>query len=192
MTEDPLSFQIINADSNNKETIIAEILSIQDSLLIPLNTAQIHTLTQTNFIIIHRSSQYLLKLLEKGIFIVAYYQKQMVGYLLLDEIDGYIKWAQGRRFDGKQSIDSLGSVKYIDQVAVLTSFEQKGIETALINHAKECSPTGIMTDILAKPFPNLSSMNLFQNNGFVNLGTLYIEATNALQAHQVVLMLWLL
>ena len=115
----------------------------------------------------------------------------MVGYLCLEEINEYIDWAQGRRFDSEWNLNSLRNVKYIDQIAVLTPFVKQEIETNLINHAKNLSPNGILTDTLSKPYPNLSSMALFTNNGFVNLGTMQIEATDTLPAHQISLMLWL-
>lgn len=190
-TEDLFSYQMVDADSDNKETVIAEILTVQESLLIPLEATELPTFAQTGFITIQRSPQYLLKFLEKGKILVTHHQNQVIGYLLLEEIDGYIHWAQGRRMDVELSLASLDGVKYIDQVAVLTPFVQQGIETALIRHAKELSPNGILTDILAKPHPNLASMALFRNNGFIHLGSVYVEATDPLPAHQVALMLWL-
>ncbi len=190
-TDASFSLQIIDVDSVNKEAIIEEILTIQKSLLIPLEETTMPSFAQTGFITIQRSPQYLLKFLEKGIIIVAYHQNQMVGYLSLEEIDGYIDWARGRRLDAERSLDSLDGVKYIDQVAALTTFANQEIETVLINLAKELSPYGIMTDTLAKPYPNLAAMALFRKNGFVNLGTLYVEETDALPQHQIELILWL-
>lgn len=191
MINNSFSIQTIDIESENIDAVIIEVLAIQKTQLLSLTTTEISEFAQNGFITIERTPVYLREFLKKGKIITVYHQDQMIGYLLLENMDGYINWAHGRQFDSELNLDELKTLNYIDQIAVLMSFVGRGVETALVNYAKYLSPQGILTDTLYRPYPNLASMALFENNGFAKLGILYVEATNVLPAHQIFLMLWL-
>lgn len=184
------SLQIIDNKSENIEEIIAKILEIQKSLLIPIEAVEMPDFADTGFLTIRMTPDYLRNFLDTGKFIMAFRGKQVAGYLLLDDIEGFLKWAQGRRFDSEWDLESLRGIQYIDQIGIPTKFAKQGIGKELINFAKSLSPKGLLTDNLFDPYPNPASAAFFTSQGFTHLGVMHVEATAIRPAHKISVMLW--
>jgi GNAT superfamily N-acetyltransferase len=180
----------IDKHAENKEEVIATVLDIQKSLLLPLDVMEMPDFAKTGFITIQMDPQYLDNFLQEGEIIVAYHEKQIIAYLLLDAIDSYITWAEQQSVDLKEDLISLSGSKYIDQIGVLSAYARNGIGTALIDYAKSRSSKGLLADILLEPYPNRASSAFFDHCGFVCLGTVQVNANHLRPAHNTSVFYW--
>ena len=186
-----LTFQVINKDAEQIEEIITEILEIQKSLLLPLEISEIPLYLQTGFLTIQMTHQYLLDFIQTGKFLIAVHQNQIVAYLLLDQMEKYLNWADSNQFNSGVDLRSFQNIQYIDQIGVVPEFARQRIGTALIEQAKRLSPDGLLTDILSSPHCNHASLCFFAANGFLHIGTMQIKKTAKYQKHATSVMLWL-
>jgi GNAT superfamily N-acetyltransferase len=187
----PITLELIEKDSERIEETIDAILEIQKSLLLPLELTEWPDIAETGFLTIEMTRTYLQELLHTGKFLIAFYEERPVGYLLLDTIDSYLQWAEGKYFASDWDLQTLREINYIDQIAVVRKYAKHGIGTALVDFAKKLSPQGILSDILSAPYPNQASMHFFAAQKFVELGILQVEKTARYPAHAVAIMLWL-
>ena len=185
------SIQLVDKNSEHIDETIAEILKVQQTLLLPLELTEIPSCAQSGFLTVQMTPQYLIEFLQTGRFLIAVHQDQIVGYLLLDQIEQYLHWAEGKRFDSEWDLQTLQTMGYIDQIAVAREFAKQGVGTALINSAKKLSERGLLTDILSAPYRNEASLRFFTARGFANIGTMYIEQTATSPPHATAVMLWL-
>ncbi len=186
-----LTIQVIDKNAEKIEETITEILAIQKSLLLPLEISEIPSYAQSGFLTIQMTPQYLLDFLRTGRFLIAVHQDQIVGYLLLDQIEQYLNWANGNQFKSEWNLKSFQNLQYIDQIAVDRKFTRQGIGTALVDYAKKLSAEGLLTDILFTPYHNHASMQFFTTNEFLDIGTMHIEKTAKYPQHATSVMLWL-
>lgn len=187
----PITLRLVDRDSERVEETIVAILKIQKSLLLSLEATEMPSYAQTGFLTIRMTNQYLLDFLQTGKFLLAFHHDQLVGYLLLDKIDHYLKWAHGKQFKSKWDLQALHKIAYIDQIAVIRHLAKQGIGTALVDYAKMLSPHGLLTDILYAPYSNQASMRFFAAQKFVELGIMQVEKTVAYPEHATSVMLWL-
>lgn len=186
----PLTLDIIDFRSENKEEIVHAILEIQESLLFPIEATEYPAFAENGFLTIRMTPEYLYDFISTDRIIVGYCGNEMTGYLLLGSIEGYLDWARGKRFDSAWNLYSLGSAQYIDQIGVATSCSQQGVGTALVNCAKMLSPGGLVTDILLEPHHNKASTAFFIKKGFTNIGIMHVEANAIRPAHKTLVMYW--
>jgi len=187
----PITLELVEKDSARVEETIDAILEMQKSLLLPLELTECPDSAQTGFLTIEMTHTYLRELLHSGKFLIAFYEDQPVGYLLLDKIDSYLQWVKGKHFASEWDLQTLRQINYIDQIAVVRKYAKHGIGTALVDYAKKLSPQGILADILSAPYPNQASMHFFAAQKFIELGILQVEKTAKYPAHAVAIMLWL-
>lgn len=175
--------QTIDKNWENKEEVIGEILQIQRTLVLPLDIAEMPAFAETGFLTIGMTPEYLQGFLEEGMAIVAFEDERMVGYLLLDRAEGFLKWAEGRKVS--VSLEALREWHYIDQIAVLTECSKQGIGKALVEEAKNLAPNGLMVDILIEPYCNAASLAFFAKQGFTPFAIMEIEANHLRPAHKI-------
>lgn len=178
----------IEVIERSEPEVIEAVLGIQKTLLAPLS--EVPPFAEAGFLTIEMTHEYLEKFLQTGKILIARQEGRIVGYLLLDRIDGFIDWAKDKRFDSEWNLERLRGIQYIDQIAVLRSYARQGIGTALVEEAKKLSPRGILIDILFAPYSNHASMQFFASQGFVPLGIVYVEAYSKRAAHATSVMLW--
>ena len=186
-----LTIQVIDKNAEQIKETVTKILAIQKSLLLSLEISAIPSYAQSGFLTIQMTPQYLLNFLRTGKFLIAVHQDQVVGYLLLDQIEQYLNWAEGKQFKSEWNLKSFQNLQYIDQIAVDRKFMRQGIGTALVNCAKKLSAEGLLTDILFTPYHNHASMQFFTTNEFLDIGTMHIEKTAMYPPHATSVMLWL-
>lgn len=167
------------------EEIIEGILAIQKTLVLPLDSEERPV---NGFLMIQMTPDYLRQF--KGKFLIAYCDGEMAGYLLLGEMEEFIDWAKGRRFDSAWNLEALRNIHYIDQIAVLTPFARQGVGKALVDAAKAISTDGLLTDILLEPITNQASIAFFTRQGFAPMGVMHIDPSARFAAHKIYLMLW--
>jgi len=184
--------EVINTYSKKADERIAEILAIQKSLYLPLETTKIPAHAKNGFLSIQFGAEYLRELFDRGgRFILACEQDQVVGYLLLARMTEYLDWARPQRFESTWDLESLGGIQYIDQIAVSPKFAKHGIGSALVAQAKKLSPQGLCTDILVEPCSNEASLQFFTTRGFSQIGIMHIQATNEYPQHATAVELWI-
>lgn len=170
------SLEIVEGDG---EEIVSEILAVQKALLLPLDVTEIPEFAKSGFLTVAMTPEYV-QACEKRV--LAYVDGKVVGYVILETIERFKEWAEGREFTG--DLGPLSNFYTIDQIGVLTPYARQGVGTALVNYAKKLSPGGLLTDAVLEPYPNLASMAFFQRQGFRLLGTMEIKATELLPAHK--------
>lgn len=181
------TFEIVDAQTENKETVIHEVLELQNSLIIDNQTTiELPPLSQDyGFLTVRTSACALMSTLqEEGKILTARHNGQLVGYLILTELGHYFSWIRKEavkiEINSSWNLDELedyysnNNIKILEQISVNHFYAKQGIGSHFIKMAKELSPKGLSTDILNKPFTNKASFSFFAKQGFVHMAKIHV------------------
>jgi len=184
--EQNVHVQIILTDQNSpsKDRVIEELLTLQRSLIIPIQHPIPNQYIQDGFLFIPMNPEYLNNLLEQkdGCIVGAYLEEILVGYILLTDISEFKELYREASIGSiettmdMQKLESLlmpSSIGYIEQIGVTTSHSRKGIGSLLINTCKKLKPGGLVADVFIDPMKNEASLHFFSHKGFQEFGILY-------------------
>jgi ribosomal protein S18 acetylase RimI-like enzyme len=189
----PSEITLVTVDKNNpsKIQVIPELLALQKSLLISLKNPIPEEFLKTGFLLVPMTTEYVSHLLEEkeGIFILAYLEQNLVGYILLTNTSNFTELYQDGsagfletsiNFVKLQSWLNNSAVGYIEQIGVKPSYSRMGIGSQLIAKSKELKPLGLVADVFIYPVKNEASLRFFAHQGFTPSAILHQHpATNA-------------
>jgi ribosomal protein S18 acetylase RimI-like enzyme len=186
----------------DKERVIKDLLSLQSSLIVPVQNPILENFAKKGFLLIKMTPEYVNSLLnEKNGLIVSAYQKEcLVGYVLLtdisefkelyqDETIGYIETTLN--LEKLEKLLSRADVGYIEQIAVNPSFSRSKIGKRLIDECKKIKPLGLVADVFIDPLVNKASLAFFSSQGFEKSGILHqYPRINFPHAHETQVFFW--
>jgi ribosomal protein S18 acetylase RimI-like enzyme len=178
------SIEVFNQYSPLKHEVIDELLSLQWSLIIPLQLPIPEENAKNGFLLIPMTPQYVHGLLDQkqGLIVCAYAGESLVGYVLLVDIsefkelyeDGNLGYIETTRdLERLKMAFSQSNIGYIEQIGVRAGYTRMGIGTELINACKKIKPGGLVADVFLEPLKNEASLQFFSRQGFEKSGTLY-------------------
>lgn len=196
--QEGVTIQIIENDASNNEEIILGLLKLQSSLMLPPASENPDLKwAEKGYLLIRTNPDFLRNLIHerKARVVAAFFGGELVGYAILTEISEFIKLYQNPligKIESKFNIEEFikkQNIKYVEQIAVKPGIK-RGIGSALLEKCKELSPEGLIADIFIKPIKNKASLLFFAKKGFIEVGTLKLEAGKGFVAHQTRIVLW--
>lgn len=175
--------RVIDKNHELKKEVIADVLAIQKSLIVPVN--DIPEIAQANgFLLVPMTPEYVLSLLEnkEGQIIGAYIDQTLVGYIILTEASEFQELYQdpaAGRFEMTADLPHLNNwlldkeVGYIEQIGVKPGYSRLKVGTHLIEAGKNLRPHGLISDVFIYPIVNKASLLFFSSQGFTSPGILY-------------------
>lgn len=200
--ENHVYIQISDAHSSNLDTVIAEVLLLQGTLIIDPHNENIPPEFQENgFLLIKMKDEYARNLLtaKQGKIIGAYSSGVLIGYVLLTEIDEFMSLYHDLaigNFDCTMSLEEFEDyfahrqVGYIEQIAVRRGCAKRGVGAAMLKAAQELTPDGLVADVFIDPIVNSASLAFFSKSGFADIGILHQNAKPGFFAHQTRVFFW--
>ena len=197
-----ISLETIDKDSPLLERTIKEILDIQYSLIIdPFDQPLPENFENDGFILVKMTPDYVRSLItESNASIIAAYEGiNMVGYILLTEIDEFYDLYSYPDIGmlelpfPKKNLESFlneKKVMYIEQISIKPGFSKRGIGTLLVNECKRQSPYGLVADVFIEPITNRPSLAFFSQKGFQKIGILHQEPRNGFFRHKTQVFFW--
>ena len=182
------------------ETVIADVLALQKSLLINRTQSVKPEQTQGGFLVVEKSADDLREFIRSGGEILAQYESGvLVGYVMLTSVQvleraytaGYAELSL-EMAEKKWHEYIKHSNHYIQQIAVAPEKRRSGVGQALVSACREMSPGGVAADILFAPTPfvNSTSYKFFIQNGFRDAGSLEIKSLKGFQPCQTRIVFW--
>lgn len=179
-----VSINIIDQYSHSKNETIDDLLSLQQSLIIPLQIPIPEENAKKGYLLIQMTPEYINNLLEQknGLIVCAYHKKSLLGYVLLIDISEFKELYEDENIGSIETdIDlsvlekllSQPNVGYIEQIGVRSDYSRKGIGTQLIETCKRIKSNGLVADVFLEPLKNEASLQFFSKKGFKKTGILY-------------------
>lgn len=186
-TEDKIyNISVVVVDNNHpsKDRILAEVLELERSLVVPLDSKCPVEQMQNGCLLIQMTPEYIHNLLQqkKGRVFAAFQNETLVGYAVLDEISEFttlFKDEQIGRVESSLDANALGElfsrpkIGYIEQIAVRSDCARMGVGSQLIRAIKEYKSDGLIVDVFIFPVVNEPSLHFFASHGFKQKGILH-------------------
>ena len=181
-----ISYYIIDKYTKDNSDLIQEVLTLQRSLIVDNQTPDELPIQfkENGFLTVRKTAEELAQTLQnEGKIIIARHKGELIGYLILTELENYFSWMSSAKqveIDLPLEISELESyyidkrVKLLDQIGIATHYAKHGIGKRLVEIAKELSPHGLSTDILYKPFTNRASFAFFAKQGFRHVAKIHV------------------
>lgn len=182
----PIELSILDSSSTIKELVVHEVLNLHKALLAePITDAEYEAkYKDTGFLSLCISYEEFLERLDEGsLIIIARQQGVLVGYLLLSELDRLFEWLkQVKHLEILSHISRKElertyrkkHVKVLTQIAVTPSLIKRGVGRLLVDYAKKLAPLGMLTTIRYKPVANKASLAFFSKQGFLHVATVFV------------------
>lgn len=170
-----LQFETVDGTSDQLETAIDAVLTMQKLFI-----AKPSDVDRRNGFLISVFDRNELKALlcSGGKLLLLKSSEKLVGYALLTKVSEFTDlFGPGTHghFSAAASID-YSNLTYLYQIAVDPQLAGQGLGRRLVDQSKQLAPTGLITDVLIEPLNNARSASLFELNGFIEKGTLVLEA----------------
>lgn len=174
---------VVDKNNSSADKIISDLLSLQKSLIVcPSQIPE--SFTQTGFLLVPMTPEYVVSLLEKkeGQIICIYLDQTLLGYIILTVATEFEELYQDiftGRFETTLNLSNVHdwlsdpAVGYIEQIAVKPGYSRMGIGSRLIQIGKTIKPHGLISDVFVYPVKNNPSLRFFTNQGFISPGILY-------------------
>lgn len=195
------TLHITDKHSPDKEAVIADLLSLQQTWQIDIREKQPLQLAQNGFLFVRMKPEFIRDLIDNknATIIWASCDETFAGYLILTEITEFFDLYRDspiRTFDCLmpqglfEKYLMANNVKYIEQIAVNRSLTHAGIGTALMNEAKGLSPKGLVAAVITQPIRNQASLEFFAGHTFAVMGHLNCVECLEWPAYQTRVFFW--
>lgn len=197
-----ITLSVFDRHSKNKDRVIKELLDVQRSLIISIQSPIPEDNAQNGYLLIRMTPEYIDNLLQnrQGQIVAAYQQEMLVGYILLTDIAEFKELYEDEEIGFIETpidfavLDTLLSqleIAYIEQIAVKPGYSRQGVGKQLIEKSKKLKPGGLVADVFLEPLTNEASLQFFSKVGFEKVGVLHqYPRNNFPHAHQTQILFW--